>query len=699
MPSNTAPMKPRRWLPLFIALLLSATFSRAQVLDGQTLVTPSLVAETGMIVPGQPFKVGVRFQMAPGWHVYWQYPGESGGPPRIEWELPEGFKVGPIQWPIPKAHLDDGDLLTYIFEDDLLLVAEVTPPAQLPLGELKLTAQLRWLVCEKICVPGNGSVALTLPTGASATLANAELFDHWRTLLPKTGAAPFQVKWERTPEAATLRISGLPRELGTEFFPLPPEGVKLGQPKAGQIADDGQRSLTFPLSEGGAPDLKLGGVLVTTKGDVREGWLISAENASPAVAKPAAEQPGDKPSDGGLGWKLLLAFFGGLILNVMPCVLPVIALKIFGFVRQASEAPERIFRLGLAFTAGVFAFFLGLAAVVAVIGRAFNWGYQFQNPWLLTALIALVFVFSLNLLGVFEIALSSTATTTMSELSGREGYSGAFLHGMFTTLLGTSCTAPFLATSLSYATTQPLPIVFLLFAAIASGMSLPYLLLTARPGWLRYLPKPGLWMERAKQLMGFVMLAVVVWLLTVLGSRGSEAIGAVSWFLLFLALACWIYGAFSRSFFAWLAILAVIASGYFLFLSGAFAHPAVKSARQNSPDGLAWNSYSDDAVAAAISRGDAVFIDFTADWCVNCKAYERLVIETEPVHRAFRERKVTLFKADWTHGDPEISRALKRFGRIGVPLYVLYRPGETKPVVMDALTSGLLLKELAAIKD
>ena len=518
-----------------------------------------------------------------------------------------------------------------------------------------------------------------------------------RALLPKTEAAPFRIDWDRKTDALTIKISGLPRDVDAEFFPIPPQGVKLDHPKPGPVAEDGTRSITFPVSEGGSPDLVWKGIVVTTRNGVREGWQV-ASGAAPAVAAAAPATSIPSPGEGGLGWKLLLAFLGGLIMNVMPCVLPVIALKIFGFVKQAGEAPGRIFKLGLAFTAGVFVFFLGLATVVAAVGRAFVWGYLFQNPWLLTGLIVLVFIFALNLLGVFEIALSGGATTTMSELSRREGYGGAFLHGLFTTLLGTSCTAPFLAASLGFATTQPVPVIFLVFVAIATGMSLPYLLLCARPGWMRWMPKPGVWMERAKQSVGFIMLAVVVWLVGVLGSRGAEVSSAVSWFLLFLGLACWIYGAFARSVIAWLAIVAIVAAGYFVFLAGAYDRAASRTVLKTSPDGLAWQPYSEETVSAAIARGEAVFIDFTADWCVNCKAYERLVLDTEPVRRAFRERKVTLFKADWTNGDPEISLALKRFGRVGVPLYLLYRPGEPQPVVLDALTPSILLGELAAIK-
>jgi DsbC/DsbD-like thiol-disulfide interchange protein/cytochrome c biogenesis protein CcdA/thiol-disulfide isomerase/thioredoxin len=675
----------------FALLLCGRPAGHAQDAAPPVLVTPSLVADTTKIAAGRPFTVGVRMQFAKGWHTYWQHPGESGGAPKIEWQLPAGFTAGPIQWPLPKAHLDEGDLLTYIYEDEVLLPVEITPPALLAAGDLTIKAELKWLVCEATCVPGQGSIELQLPSGDDGVPSNAELFATWRARLPKAEAPPFPITWSRKPDAVVLQTSNVPVGATVEFLPLPPTGVELGHPKL-ESGAGGSHTITVSVREGGASDLALRGVLVVAEeGRERQGWLISSIPAAPLGGSVAASE---SPVDSGLAWKLLLAFTGGLIMNVMPCVLPVIALKIFGFVKQAGEEPARVFRLGLAFAAGVFAFFLGLAAIVSQLRGAFNFGYQFQNPWLLTGLIALVFVFALNLLGVFEVELSGGTTTKLSRLSSREGYGGAFLHGLFTTLLGTSCTAPFLGSSLGFAVTQPAPIVFLLFTAIATGMSLPYLLLTARPAWLRFVPKPGLWMERVKQVMGFVMLAVVVWLVGVMGSRGSEASSAVSWFLLALGVACWIYGTFSRSLISWAVIATMVGLGYFSFLRGAFDRPA-KQGTSEVEEG--WQTFSEERVAAARAAGRPVFIDFTADWCVNCKVYEKTVLHTESIQRAFREKGVVAFKADWTNDDPEVTRALKSYGRNGVPLYVLYRPGGNTPVIHDALTHGLIHSELAPI--
>ena len=698
-------MRSCRWLLLLLTLLVirsaPAQAPLSPVFGGEkVIVTPSLIADTTKIAAGKPFTVGVRLQLAPGWHTYWIYPGESGGAPKVEWELPAGFHAGEIQWPIPHARLDDGDLLTYTYEGDLVLPVEITPPASLPASEVTLKAQVRWLACELTCIPGEGKVELKLPTGDGGEAANADLFAKVSAQMPKPGAPPFSVMWETKADAVTLHLAGLARETKAEFLPLPPSGVTPGHPKVSAIAADGSRSITLPISEGGSPTLAWKGVIATTKADgAREGWSVSS--SPPTVA--AAPSPATTPvSDGSFLLKLLAAFVGGLIMNVMPCVLPVIALKIFGFVGQGRQDPGRVFRLGLAFNAGVFAFFLGLAAAVSRLKLAFNFGYQFQNPYLLAGIIALVFIFSLSLLGVFELSLGSGAASKLSELAGREGYGGAFMHGLFTTLLGTSCTAPFLAGSLSYAATQSTPVIFMLFTAIAAGMCLPYFLLTARPAWLRFLPKPGLWMERMKQAMGFIMLALAVWLFTILGLRGAEVVGGMSWFLLTLGVACWIFGAFRDSVVAIFVSLLMPVAGYYFFLNGKLAaQPAANASgeRQWKTGSIAWTAYTDERLAEARKAGAPVFVDFTAEWCINCKTYERLVLATAPIGAKFQEKKVVALRADWTNTeDPVVTRALKSFGRVGVPLYVLYRPGEDQPVVLDALTTGSLLAELDRIK-
>jgi thiol:disulfide interchange protein DsbD len=523
---------------------------------------------------------------------------------------------------------------------------------------------------------------------------NAELFSTFKAQLPRDAAPPFQVSWDRSKaNEFSLLIKGLAKDFNAEFFPLPPtKDAKPGHQAISAIAEDGTRTITFPV-ESGAPNLPWRGVLVTGQvGTPREGWTLDATTS--AVAKPAdiaAASAGKAPAN--LATLLWSAFLGGLILNLMPCVLPVIALKIFGFVQQAGQDPRRIFRLGLAFVAGVFAFFLSLAGLIAILrvnGIGLSWGAQFGHLGTLIALIVLIFLFGLNMLGVFEITLGSSTASKLSELSSKEGVGGAFLHGMFTTLLGASCTAPFLGVVLGVAFTGPAHISFLLFTAIAAGMSLPYFLLTANPAWMRFLPKPGAWMERLKQVMGFVLLGVVVWLLGVLGAHGNDKVTAVSAFLLLLAMACWIYSSFQRSAISWLCIVALVAGGYFRFL-----HP-----KAEDKDRIVWQPWSEARIAEAIKAGEPVFVDFTADWCLNCKAIEGAVIETKPVRAALKEKKVLTLKADYTKYDPVVKATLNRFGRAGVPLYIIYPGGQTDPVVLpETPTRGDILAELDRIKN
>ncbi len=683
-----------------IVVLAAGLSARAQDYQGRKLVSPSLIADTAAVVAGKPFTVGVLLKMEPGWHTYWQFGGDSGAPTKIDWELPEGFKAGAIQWPLPTARPDEGDQLTYIYENETMLLVEVIPPANLPAGEVSLKAKLRWLVCKETCIPGDGEVSLSLATTGDAAPANAELFAKWRAKLPKNSGSPFTLEWSVEAKNLQLQVAGVPADFNIEFFPLPPNNdVTPGHPKVSGAAVDGTRTIAVPF-QGELAGAVWQGVLVTQKeGAPREGWMVSSAPASsktPATSS-AVGMPLPKPDS--LLHVLWLAFLGGLILNLMPCVLPVIALKIFGFIQQAGEAPERVFRLGLAFVAGVFTFFFALAALVVAFeaaGHGLNWGFQFQNPYLLSGLIALVFIFALSMFGVFEITIGSGAATTLDKLAHREGYAGAFTHGLFTTLLGTSCTAPLLGPVLGFAFAQPPHIVFLVFGVLAAGMSLPYFLLTWQPQWMRFLPKPGAWMERMKQLMGFVLLAVVVWLLGVLGeSRGIEALVAVSSFLIVVGIAAWIYG-FARSAVASILVLALIAGGWLFFLRGKLdAAPSARAVETTSGK-IAWQPFTPAALSAAIERGEAVFIDFTASWCLNCKYNERFVLETDPVRAAFRAHQIVPFKADWTNNDPDITALLKKFGRIGVPAYVLYPRGAEPIVLPEILTQGTLLDAIAA---
>ncbi|HEY3901536.1 MAG TPA: thioredoxin family protein [Chthoniobacter sp.] len=691
----------RLLIAVVCGLLLLASASAQENTATVRAVTATLLADTTAIEPGKPFTVGVRFDIDPGWDIYWQFAGDIAMPTKLQWDLPPGFTAGPLQWPLPDAHMADGDILGYVYTGQTMLFAQITPPAQLPSGPVPIKAKASWQMCDaQRCEQGDAKLALNLPPGP-AQPANADVFNKWRAQAPTaTFAPPFAVKWDRSKDKEfSLQIKGVAKDTPVEFFPFPMPGLKPGHPNINAIADDGARTITFPL-EDGKPNLPWRGVVVTGKeGGQREGWIVSADAGAAATPAPsiaststAASQTLSGPpaaSKGSLLWTLFIAFVGGLIMNIMPCVLPVITLKIYGFVNQAGEAPGRVFRLGLAFSGGVFAFFLTLAVFMANLRGAFNWGYQLQNPYLLATVISLVFLFGLSLLGVFEVALTGGATSTLGELSSKEGYGGAFLHGLFTTLLGTSCTAPFLGASLSYAVTQSVPIIFLIFIAIATGMCLPYFLLSAHPAWMRFLPKPGMWMERAKQVMGFIMLAIAAWLFGVFAGRGPDAVAGMSWFLVILGFAAWLFGLHGH----WITRVAALAlpiAGYWFFLDGNInaAKPAEAS-----------NAGIEQRINAARAAGVPVFIDFTADWCPNCKFYEKTVLRSDAIQTKFREKEVVFIKADWTNtDDPEVTRLLKSYGAVGIPLYVFYRPGESQPLVKESLTKSGLLEELDKVK-
>lgn len=654
-----------------------------------------LLAETTAVVPGKAFLVGLHLRIAPGWHTYWQNPGDSGLPITLTWKLPAGWKAGALQWPLPQKHLEEGGMNTYGYEGEVLILTELTPPGDLTTGEtLSLEANATWLACEKTCVPGGADLILTLPISATAQPDHVDLFNQSRARLPKSTPIPYKLRWQPGDTETLIKVRGLPPETRLGYFPITPPTV---HPEL--LAPD---LIRLPFSEEKPAGVR--GLLIVETNGQRDGWLVSngpvtgtaptpVEIEQPAI--PVLQPPSSQSTPTlSLPRALGFGFLGGFILNLMPCVLPVIALKIFGFLGQAGESRQRVFRTGLAFVAGIFVWFLGLAGLIVVAraaGSDVTWAFQFQNPAFVLGMALVVFVFSLNLLGVFEIWLPGTGK--LVALSGREGYSGAFLHGMFATLLATPCTAPFLAPALAFAFAQSGLITFAMFASIAAGMSFPYLLLTAQPGWMRFLPKPGIWMVRLKQAMGFLMLGTVVWLLGVLGSqRGIAATVGTAWILLGVGGACWVFG-------TWLVpgakrlqqALALAAMIGFIGLGVLLARS------QTEEPAKGWQAWSPERVASLTSEGKPVFIDFTADWCLNCKYNEQFVLSTPSVRDALRG--FATLKADWTQGDPRITAELKRLGRVGVPVYVVIpAKGGTPEVLPEILTQRAVLEALERAK-
>lgn len=671
----------RRFFSILLIFGAATLPAFSQMHEGRQLVQATLLADTTAIVPGQPFQAGLLLEMAPGWHTYWEYSGDAGLPTTIVWTLPEGFQAGPIQWPAPEAKLEPGDIQTYAYSGRVLLLTTITPPATLS-ENATLRAKVDWLVCEKICIPGGAEVELTLPVSDTASPANAALFEEFRALLPSENTPPFPIKWTRNGNLVRLEVGGLPDGASIGLFPLPAENQTVGHP-----------TIVSPSVVEVSANGPFRGVLSVGDGPARRAWLVS---------EPASEAASPAPPASGmtLGLALLYGFLGGLILNLMPCVLPVISLKIFGFIKQAGDSRWSIFSHGLAFMAGIFAWFMGLAAVVIALkagGSEVTWAFQFQNPWFNIVIGSIVFVFALNLAGVFELVLPGKAATAMESAGSGSGLAGSFFQGVFATLLATPCTAPFLGSALGFAFAQSAPVILASFASVAFGMALPYLILSAQPGWMAFLPRPGAWMERLKQFMAFPLFATLVWILSILGGqRGVEGVVWFSAFLLCLALASWLYGAFCgplaspkvRALALLMIALSTIGGGWH-FLGEKFQRIGKADA-----EAIDWVEFSEARLQAELSAGRSVFVDFTADWCITCKFNERTAIDTPAIRALLKEKQVVPMKADWTNSNPEITAALQRFGRVGVPFYLLYPAGDAaNPVILPELLTESIMRD------
>jgi thiol:disulfide interchange protein DsbD len=689
-------------LALTLSLLFLTSPLPAQLYQGQKLVEASLVADTPAIVPGQPFRLGLLLRMAPGWHTYWENPGDSGLATTFDPNLPEGFTSSEITWPLPKRLVEPGDIQVYAYKGEVLLIRTVTPPATISAPEITIGAKSSWLVCEAICIPGKADLQLTLPVANAAELANTDLFTKFAALTPSAGTPPFTITWTPTPTGWNLGLRDATNAQRADFYPFADDKHPVAHTAARELVD-GATDLAIPVA-GSAP---VRGIIALENGE-RRGWVI---DSSTAAAPSNATRP-TPAAKSGLWTYLLFGFIGGFILNLMPCVLPVISLKIFGFMRQAGDSRANILKHGFAFTAGIFLWFLGLAAIIIALkaaGSEVTWAFQFQNPWFNFVIGAVVFVFALNLFGVFEIVLPGRASQGIAEAGSHGGLAGSFAQGILATLLATPCTAPFLGTALGFAFSQTPAVIAAMFASIAGGMAFPYLLLSAQPGWMKFLPKPGAWMERLKQFMGFPLLATLLWLLYVIGQqRGTEAVIWASAAYLCLALAAWLYGAFlgpvatgRTKTFATVGILLSLLLGLGYFTGNLFARVAAtvpeKSATVSS-DGMPWVPYSEAELQRLLAEGKPVFVDFTADWCITCKFNMRTAIDTKAVRAAFEKLGIVPMLADWTNSNPEITKKLAQFDRVGVPFYLFYPAGRANdPVILpELLTEQILLRAVGA---
>ncbi len=705
---------------LLSLLLASPVFA----LSGNTVATDnikaSLVSEVGSIGPGQVFWVSLELQIRDGWHTYWRNPGDSGEATQLTWDVPRGFTTGKIVWTMPHR-FDVPPLVNYGYAKHASHLVEITAPNNLQPGKpVVLAAKASWLVCSDVCIPESADLTLSIPGGAAAgpaDPASSPLFVAARREIPtaQPAATSAQIQGDQLiiglgPEwGATLRqIKSL------AFFPYDEGSIEYAAPQA---LTRGKDALRLAMKVGYQPP-KAGtirGVLLATEQSGSDTIAVPIEIAADFTGVPAAAaQPGPRfapiharqePAHS-LASVLLLAVLGGLILNLMPCVFPVLSIKALHVVEQAKKQPAAVRSKGLLFAAGVIGSMLCLAAVLLVLragGEQIGWGFQLQSPLFVTLMVYLLLAVGLNLSGVFEIGGGLAGVG--DGMTHGDSYSASFFTGVLTTLVATPCTAPFMAAAVGWALTQPTLSALCIFGALGLGLALPYLLLSFAPWMRRWLPKPGAWMDTLKQIFAFPIYASAAWLLWVLARETSPfGLGAALAGIVLVALAAWAYQKSHSSSGGGRVtglITAALALSLALILPVRFTDTAAASGvlpPAAAGEGDDWQPYDAARVAELTASGKPLLVNFTASWCLTCLVNERNAFADSAVQEIFRSKHVTLMKGDWTNRDPAITQALAAFGRAGVPLYLVYnaRRGSAQPVILPQILTASVVQSAFA---
>ena len=694
---------------LVVSLWLSlAGPAAAQASDFTTSDGPnvnvSLVSEVTGIEAGKPFWVMLRQEIRPGWHTYWRNPGDSGAPTEITWDLPAGYSAGEIQWPFPER-IAYGPLVNFGYNNLALYPVLITPPAEVSAGTATLTAKVRWLVCADICIPENTTLTLTLPTGTDAgiNMSAQAIFLAARQQVP--AVIDLDARWASVGQQLVLQVplGGDPKQVRkVDYFPFT-DGV-IENPAAQQLLlTDNNMTLTLTQGWDYSAASSLDGIIVVYENvgfDGAEDVVASAFEIRPASGPIAGSPP---VAAGTSVWTaILFAFVGGLILNLMPCVFPVLSIKVLSLVQQVGGDETRIRAHGWVYLLGVVLSFTLIAGVLIGLragGAQIGWGFQLQSPWVIGLLVYLFFLIGLNLSGFFEIG---TRMMGLGEsLLQRQGYSGSFLTGVLATIVAAPCTAPFMASAIGFALTQSNLVALTIFAALGLGMAAPYLLLCYSPALLRALPRPGAWMARFKELLAFPMYASAIWLVWVLTQQaGSMGVLLILGGLLLLVFAIWLLRDLGGSLLRRrvLMVMALMLVALALSLPIQLQAPAAGDESQDlasgpsqSYAGPVYGAYSD-AKLASLRAGGPVFVNLTAAWCITCKVNEAVALNLDAVRLAFEAKGVQYLKGDWTNQDAEISRLLEAYGRSGVPLYLLYAgPTGEAQVLPQILTQGIVI--------
>ena len=698
---------------LSLCLLCLALTSPAQTTLRNEQVQVELLAHAPQgVQAGQTFWLGLKIEHAPHWHTYWQNPGDSGLATQLNWQLPVGLHVGEIAWPLPKK-IPIGTLTNYGYEGTVLLSVPVTvtPQFQLPVtGKLHIALQAQWLVCRQECIPQEGQFQLDLPA-RSATALHGALFDSAQAATPQALPGPHSAEIADEGRTLRLRVEQLPPVWRGQTLALLPASANVMHNTAQSGKDWTQQwvgntwTAKVPVSpERSDSPMQMQWVLTVASDKAPQPTAVQVDTPvqghwpAPATARvvspeltraleAATQKPAAASPNLGLGLALLGAFIGGLFLNLMPCVFPVLAIKLLALVRPGtSEAQHRA--TGLAYTLGVVLSFVLLSALMLALratGEQLGWGFQLQSPGVVIALALLFSLMGLNLAGLFE--FGQMLPSSLAGLQSRHPVVDAALSGMLAVAVASPCTAPFMGASLGLTLTLPPAQALAVFASVGLGMALPYLLVSFCPALAHRLPRPGAWMQTFRQAMAFPMLATVVWLVWVLGQQtGLDGAAALLALLLLLAFALWALTRHGRTRLILLALAAGLLGGLVHQWPEAEGAPGTTSANQ-AHAAERWQAWSAQAVREANAQGRTVFVDFTAAWCVTCQYNKKSVFSRADVLATWDAKQVLTMRADWTRRDAAISAELNALGRNGVPVYAVYRPGQA-PVLLSELPSA-----------
>lgn len=674
----------RTLIKVFALTALFSSAAQASSFEAATeQVKAQLVASVDAVHPGDEILVGVHQQIIPHWHTYWRNPGDSGLATTIDYQLPDGATAGEIQWPTP-SRITLGPIVNYGYENEVTLLNKIKVPRESAAGSVfTINAKVKWLVCEELCIPQKVELTLDLPVVAAGVDAGqgSPLIEQARASLP--GVSPWPISLAYNKDVLSFQIADVKLQSATIkniwFYPAEWGKVNHGAEQSWQLSGN---KLELQLKPGEAPltkDETLTGVLAVTEeganGLVTRGYVVKVSGAE--VATGISEIKAGEP-DEVLSTALLLAFLGGIILNLMPCVFPVLSIKALSLIKHAQHGPRQTRLQGLAYTLGIlvsFGLLGGVLIAVKATGAEIGWGFQFQSPLFVLAVAYLMFAVGLSLSGVFSIGGSITGVG--SALAERPGYSGSFFTGVLATIVATPCTAPFMGAALGFALTQPPASLLAVFFFLGLGLALPYLLLSQWPYLQRFLPKPGVWMDRLKQGLAFPMYGAAVWLVWVLAQQaGVNAVAVALGGMVVIAFAAWVYeftkygGNVAQRTGAVVTVLALgvaLAGGYV----GVDTHatPLKTELAEN------YEPYSAERLFELRSQGKPVFLNMTAAWCISCLVNEKVALSQPSVIETFKRGGINYLKGDWTNRDPEITKLLAEFGRSGVPLYVFYPAG------------------------